>query len=100
MARREPTNRLNNVDFPTLGRPTIAISGVSELGIWTVIFRNQLGRHKARLYAVCFSDEYYRDSMSSFSPPALKDISLYQFFSPGGVLSRTHPAYEFRRGQL
>ncbi|HEY1463423.1 MAG TPA: ATP-dependent DNA helicase [Terriglobales bacterium] len=26
--------------------------------------------------------------------------SLYQFFSPGGILSRTHPAYEFRRGQL
>ena len=27
-------------------------------------------------------------------------VSLYQFFAPGGVLSRTHPAYEFRRGQL
>jgi ATP-dependent DNA helicase DinG len=26
--------------------------------------------------------------------------SLHQFFGPGGVLSRTHPAYEFRRGQL
>jgi ATP-dependent DNA helicase DinG len=26
--------------------------------------------------------------------------SLYSFFAPGGVLSRTHPAYEFRRGQL
>ncbi len=26
--------------------------------------------------------------------------SLYQFFAPGGVLSRTHPAFEFRRGQL
>ena len=26
--------------------------------------------------------------------------SLYQFFGPGGVLSKTHPAYEFRRGQL
>jgi ATP-dependent DNA helicase DinG len=26
--------------------------------------------------------------------------SLHQFFAPGGVLSRTHPAYEFRRGQL
>jgi ATP-dependent DNA helicase DinG len=26
--------------------------------------------------------------------------SLYSFFSPGGLLSRTHPAYEFRRGQL
>jgi ATP-dependent DNA helicase DinG len=29
-----------------------------------------------------------------------KDASLYQFFGPGGILSRTHPAYEFRRGQL
>ena len=29
-----------------------------------------------------------------------KDASLHQFFGPGGVLSRTHPAYEFRRGQL
>jgi ATP-dependent DNA helicase DinG len=27
-------------------------------------------------------------------------FSLYQFFSPGGLLSKTHPAYEFRRGQL
>jgi ATP-dependent DNA helicase DinG len=31
---------------------------------------------------------------------SVKDASLYQFFAPGGVLSRTHPAYEFRRGQL
>jgi ATP-dependent DNA helicase DinG len=29
-----------------------------------------------------------------------KSGSLYNFFAPGGVLSRTHPAYEFRRGQL
>ena len=27
-------------------------------------------------------------------------FSLYQFFAPGGVLSKSHPAYEFRRGQL
>ena len=26
--------------------------------------------------------------------------SLYQFFAPGGLLSKAHPAYEFRRGQL
>ncbi len=26
--------------------------------------------------------------------------TLYQFFAPGGLLARTHPAYEFRRGQL
>jgi len=32
--------------------------------------------------------------------PSGKDASLYQFFAPGGVLSRKHPAYEFRRGQL
>jgi ATP-dependent DNA helicase DinG len=41
-------------------------------------------------------------SSSSESSARLKpkDASLYSFFSPGGLLSRTHPAYEFRRGQL
>jgi ATP-dependent DNA helicase DinG len=29
-----------------------------------------------------------------------RDVSLYAFFSPGGALAKTHPAYEFRRGQL
>jgi ATP-dependent DNA helicase DinG len=43
--------------------------------------------------------------VASTSQPAAsavgnKSVSLYQFFAPGGVLSRTHPAYEFRRGQL
>ncbi len=37
-------------------------------------------------------------SSHSVSPAA--GFSLYQFFSPGGLLSKTHPAYEFRRGQL
>ena len=41
---------------------------------------------------------------SSFQPASSAvpggTISLYKFFSPGGLLSRTHPAYEFRRGQL
>jgi ATP-dependent DNA helicase DinG len=32
--------------------------------------------------------------------PGGKDASLYRFFAPGGVLARTHPAYEFRRGQM
>ena len=32
--------------------------------------------------------------------PAKHEYTLYQFFAPGGVLSRMHPAYEFRRGQL
>jgi ATP-dependent DNA helicase DinG len=37
---------------------------------------------------------------SNHPAPSGKDASLYQFFAPGGILSRTHPAYEFRRGQL
>ena len=37
---------------------------------------------------------------SSSHPASTAGVSLYQFFSPGGVLAKTHPAYEFRRGQL
>jgi len=36
----------------------------------------------------------------SSKPSAAKEASLHQFFGPGGLLSRKHPAYEFRRGQL
>ena len=48
---------------------------------------------------------YYRDSVPSasdpaFSAPSKQSYTLYQFFAPGGLLSKTHPAYEFRRGQL
>src|SRR5208282_3689803 len=49
---------------------------------------------------------YYRDFVPSSSHPASPaetrpaGFSLYQFFAPGGLLSKTHPAYEFRRGQL
>jgi ATP-dependent DNA helicase DinG len=45
---------------------------------------------------------YYRDSVpsSSHTESPAAGFSLYQFFAPGGLLSKTHPAYEFRRGQL
>src|SRR5881398_2086706 len=36
--------------------------------------------------------------VTSYNPKSAP--SLNQFFGPGGVLSQTHPAYEFRRGQL
>jgi ATP-dependent DNA helicase DinG len=39
-------------------------------------------------------------SSSQSAPVDLSRLSLHQFFGPGGLLSRTHPAYEFRRGQL
>jgi ATP-dependent DNA helicase DinG len=42
--------------------------------------------------------------MASFSQPETASAprlpTLHQFFAPGGLLSRTHPQYEFRRGQL
>ena len=40
--------------------------------------------------------------MTASSQPAaaVAPGSLHAFFGPGGVLSRTHPGYEFRRGQL
>jgi ATP-dependent DNA helicase DinG len=37
---------------------------------------------------------------SSSQAASTAGFSLYQFFAPGGVLSKSHPAYEFRRGQL
>ena len=45
---------------------------------------------------------YYRDSVPSSSHPVspAAGFPLYQFFAPGGLLSKKHPAYEFRRGQL
>jgi ATP-dependent DNA helicase DinG len=41
-------------------------------------------------------------SSTSQPAPARTAIqgSLHNFFAPGGLLSRAHPAYEFRRGQL
>ena len=38
------------------------------------------------------------DGTSSSGRP--REVSLYNFFAPGGVLAKAHPAYEFRRGQL
>ena len=39
-------------------------------------------------------------AVSADSRPKKHGPSLYEFFGPGGLLSRTHPVYEFRRGQL
>jgi ATP-dependent DNA helicase DinG len=57
------------------------------------------------------ASEYYKDSVASTSQPPFsgpasasgvrpREISLYNFFAPGGVLAKAHPAFEFRRGQL
>src|SRR5580700_10792363 len=93
MARRDPVRWLNSVDLPTLGRPTMATSGD---GFFLLKVADEL-RGPCR---------YYRDSVPSSSHPVSPtetrpaEFSLYQFFAPGGLLSKTHSAYEFRRGQL
>src|ERR1700693_5709838 len=104
MARRDPVKWLNSVDFPTLGRPTMATSGdgffLLKVFSCSIVFFLK-GGDEFR----CPS-RYYRDTVPSSSHPASHPVtgpagfSLYQFFAPGGVLARTHPAYEFRRGQL
>src|SRR5271167_708161 len=114
MARREPTSRLKSVDLPTLGRPTIA--SVPAKGVspgWAVLldsncirrFTETLSAATART-AIAPSG-YYRDKVprpvsqtAASAATAARLPSLYQFFGPGGVLARTHSAYEFRRGQL
>src|SRR5256886_1035552 len=115
IARREPTIRLNSVDLPTFGRPTMARRGRETVMDEQYPRRDSHPRLSAVMQAVrpagqpragvpTCAVEYYRDSVASTSQPSAsaqkKDVSLYQFFSPGGVLSRNHPAYEFRRGQL
>src|ERR1700749_992683 len=42
---------------------------------------------------------YYKDSPVS-APTQHATFTLHGFFGPGGLLSRVHPAYEYRRGQL
>src|SRR5216684_5876941 len=109
MARRDPTRRLKSVDLPTLGRPTMAMRGVSCMRSLSSVAR--LDGRDARpstSRTIIAETPYYRDSVSLSSQPASVAASgrpgtgttLYQFFAPGGLLSRTHPAYEFRRGQL
>src|SRR5437660_12476421 len=107
MARRDPTNRLKRLDFPTLGRRTMTIVGtrpglatsVIEL-VWN--FAKKICSLGTRYWVL--SSRYYRDSLASTSQPAScrprQECTLYQFFSPGGLLSRTHPPYEFRHAQL
>src|SRR6202049_372925 len=104
MARRDPVRWLNSVDLPTLGRPTMATRGDGFFLLKAFSCSN--------VFCLGGGDElrcpsrYYRDSVPSsshpVSPPETRPagFSLYQFFAPGGLLSKTHPAYEFRRGQL
>jgi ATP-dependent DNA helicase DinG len=49
---------------------------------------------------VALSSQPVSPSTPGSSATSGKGASLYQFFAPGGVLAHTHPAYEFRRGQL
>src|ERR1700681_61310 len=104
MARRDPVRWLNSVDLPTLGRPTMATRG-DGFFLLKVFSCSNFFFLKGGDELRCPS-RYYRDtvppSSHPVSPPETRPagFSLCQFFAPGGLLSKTHPAYEFRRGQL
>src|SRR6202521_6304503 len=56
MARREPTMRLNSVDFPTLGRPTMAMVGtpaVTGALIELELIRVKVYRDRTRVSDPC-----------------------------------------------
>ena len=83
--------------------------GTAALGCpWVVRPKDVLHRsnamHKPELAIietpVALGSQAVPPSTPNRSAPGGKDASLYQFFAPGGLLARTHPAYEFRRGQL
>src|SRR5664280_3160048 len=114
MARRDPTSRLKSVDLPTLGRPTIASvptvrsSPCSAVRLDSKCMRRFIKTLSAATAPTAIAPSgYYRDktprvvsSKPQSAALAARLPSLYQFFGPGGVLARSHPAYEFRRGQL
>src|SRR5664279_1532547 len=114
MARRDPTSRLKSVDLPTLGRPTIASvptvggSPCSAVRLDSNCIRRFTKTLSAAMAPTAIAPSgYYKDktpravsSKPQSAALAARLPSLYQFFGPGGVLARTHPAYEFRRGQL
>src|ERR1700686_1706230 len=104
MARRDPVRWLNSVDLPTFGRPTMATSG-DGFFLLKVFSCSNFFFLKGGDELRCPS-RYYRDTVPPSSHPVSHPVtgpagfSLYQFFAPGGLLSKTHLAYEFRRGQL
>src|SRR5258706_13516842 len=106
-ARREPTSRLKSVLLPTLGRPTMAIVGRACSSTAEDRIRARFAIAVAKLpHAIgCACEVLLERSLPPMSTtpkpaPAAASWTLYQFFAPGGMLSKTHPAYEFRRGQL
>src|SRR6202163_4150836 len=104
MARRDPVRWLNSVDLPTLGRPTMATSGDGFflLKVFSCSIFSFLKAGMSYDAHPAIIETRVPSSSHPVSHPVTRPagFSLYQFFAPGGVLSKTHPAYEFRRGQL
>src|SRR2546425_13375357 len=81
IARREPTIRLNSVDLPTFGRPTMARRGRETVMDEQYPRRDSHPRLSAVMQAVrpagqpragvpTCAVEYYRDSVASTSQPS------------------------------
>src|SRR5947209_19300999 len=94
IARREPTIRLNSVDLPTFGRPTMARRGSETIMDEQYPRRDSHPRLAAVMQAVRATGqprvavptravEYYRESVASTSLPFVSaqniDVLLYHF---------------------
>jgi len=94
-------------ELAMVGNEPVA-AGVLTCRKYRQCWASGLARPAEDVWAYMVRGAYYKDSVASTSHSAQpvipagkrQEFSLYQFFAPGGVLARTHPAYEFRRGQL
>src|SRR5271169_3418368 len=82
MARRDPTMRLNSVDFPTFGRPTMASVGTPAAVVASVLVELYVGWVKMSGNQLLITgNPYYRDSRGLRLPTRV-------FFSAHPVLSQ------------
>src|SRR6185437_7236636 len=85
MARREPTSRLNSVDLPTLGRPTMAMRG-EEVIEWKPKSKlhGSRGDSRPRLSSRVLLDKSYVELAFIIETPCLPVLSP-PFPSPKAV---------------
>lgn len=82
-----------------MGRPTIAsIGGCGFEALFSKKFCSLQTVHSYYKKTLTVAFTYHPEAPAREPLPAYP--SLYQFFAPNGVLSKAHPNYEFRRGQL
>src|SRR5262245_66294261 len=97
MARRAPVNRLNSVDFPTLGRPTSTTEGRREVGTGSrpILQAEKSLAHQARHALDAAAAAAWRHVLASRSANSVRRADLRRFRGKNGGfawLTRTRGA--------